>query len=85
MRVTQPVYPRQAAQRREEGWVEVEFTVGADGGISGAHVVDSQPARIFDRAALDSVQRWTFNPAMRDGQAVSSTLRRRIEFKMGGG
>lgn len=84
VRASTPQYPSIAARRRDEGWVEVEFTVMPDGSIANIRVVDSQPPRIFDRAAMDSVQRWTFNPALRDGQPVQATLRRRIEFKMGG-
>ncbi len=78
-------YPQAAFRRREEGWVQVEFTVTADGTVANAHVIDSQPARVFDRAALDAVARWSFSPALRNGQAVESTMRRRIEFKLGGG
>lgn len=85
VRATQPQYPSAAARRRDEGWVEVEFAVMPDGSIANARVVDSQPPRLFDRAAIDAVQRWTFKPALRDGQPVQATLRRRIEFKMGGG
>ena len=85
VRITQPAYPQAAVRKRDEGWVEVEFSVMPDGSIANAHVVDSQPVRIFDRAAVEAVQRWVFNPALRDGQPVQSTLRRRIEFKMGGG
>jgi protein TonB len=85
VRITQPAYPQAAVRKRDEGWVEVEFSVMPDGSIANAHVVDSQPVRIFDRAAVEAVQRWVFNAAMKDGQPVQSTLRRRIEFKMGGG
>ena len=85
VRITQPAYPQAAVRKRDEGWVEVEFSVMPDGSIANAHVVDSQPVRIFDRAAVEAVQRWVFNPALKDGQPVQSTLRRRIEFKMGGG
>ena len=67
------------------GWAEVEFTVMPDGSVANAHVVDSQPARTFDRAAIEAVQRASFNPGVRDGQPVQATLRRRIEFKMSGG
>jgi protein TonB len=80
-----PQYPQAALRKREEGWVEVEFTVTAEGSVANAHVVDSQPARIFDRAALEAVARWSFSPALREGQATEASIRRRIEFKMGGG
>jgi protein TonB len=78
-----PVYPIAAARNRQEGWVEVEFTVGPDGSVQNAHVTGSQPQRIFDREAVAAVQRAKFQPRIENGQAVASTLRRRIEFKLG--
>lgn len=77
-----PQYPNAALRRRQEGWVQVEFTVTSDGSVANARVLDADPPRTFDRAALDAVQRWNFNPAMRNGAAVEATVRRRIEFKM---
>jgi protein TonB len=78
-----PVYPLTAARARQEGWVEVEFTVTPDGSVQNAHVTSSQPSRIFDREAIAAVQRAKFQPKLENGQAVASTLRRRIEFKLG--
>jgi protein TonB len=77
-----PQYPNAALRRRQEGWVQVEFTVTSSGSVANARVLDADPPRTFDRAALDAVQRWNFNPAMRNGAAVEATVRRRIEFKM---
>jgi protein TonB len=79
-----PVYPIAAARNRQEGWVEVEFTVAADGSIQNAHVTGSQPSRIFDREAIAAVQRAKWQPRLENGQPVASTMRRRIEFKLGG-
>lgn len=78
-----PSYPPAAVRNRQDGWVEVEFTVGVDGSVQNAHVTASEPARVFDREAVSAVQRAKFEPKMENGQAVSSTLRRRIEFKLG--
>jgi periplasmic protein TonB len=78
-----PVYPIAAARNRQEGWVEVEFTVGTDGSVQNPHVAASQPSRVFDREALAAVQRAKFEPKMQNGVAVASTVRRRIEFKLG--
>jgi len=78
-----PVYPIEAARSRKEGWVEVEFTVGPDGGVTNAHVTGSQPARIFDREAVAAVQRAKFEPKVVNGSPVAATLKRRIEFKLG--
>ena len=78
-----PNYPPQAARNREEGWVEVEFTVTADGKVTNANVTASNPPRIFDREAVRSIERTTFSPRLENGVAVNSTVRRSIEFKLG--
>ncbi|MBN8739961.1 MAG: hypothetical protein BGP24_23630 [Lysobacterales bacterium 69-70] len=82
VRSVPPQYPNAALRRRQEGWVQVEFTVTSDGAVANARVLDADPPRTFDRAALDAVQRWNFNPALRNGTPVEATIRRRIEFKM---
>lgn len=78
-----PTYPSQAARNRDEGWVEVEFTVTAEGSVTGARVVASDPPRIFDREAVRSIERTKFSPRLENGVAVTATVRRRIEFKLG--
>lgn len=78
-----PVYPPQAARNRAEGWVEVEFTVTADGAVQGARVTRSDPPRLFDREAIRSIERSTFKARLENGTPVNSTVRRRIEFKLG--
>lgn len=75
-------YPTAAMRARQEGWVLVSFTVDPDGKTSGVKVVESQPRHVFDRAAMDAVERYQFTPAMKSGVAVSSTKQQRIEFKL---
>ncbi len=84
VRTVRPGYPPKAARARQEGWVEVQFTVGADGKVGDAKVVRGEPNRVFDREAIRAVQQWEFQPAIRDGQPASMTMTRRIEFKLGG-
>ena len=78
-----PNYPPIAARNHQDGWVEVEFTVGADGTVSNAKVTRSEPGRVFDREAVSAIQRAKFEPRLEKGKPVTSTLRRRIEFKLG--
>jgi protein TonB len=75
-------YPTAAMRARQEGWVLVSFTVDAEGRTTDIKVVESQPRRVFDRAAEDAVGRYRFNPAMKNGVAVSTTKQQRIEFKL---
>lgn len=82
LRQVQPGYPPEAARRRQEGWVELSFTITADGRVTDVQVVRAQPARVFDREAISAMQQWTFEPALRDGQPVSSRGARRMEFRL---
>jgi len=75
-------YPTAAMRARQEGWVLVSFTIDPTGRTSDIKVVDAQPHRIFDRAAMDAVERYQFTPAKKDGVAVSSIKQQRIEFKL---
>ena len=81
LRTSPPDYPPDAVRKRQEGWVEVEFTVTPDGSVANASVVGAQPSRVFNTSALRAVERWTFKPAMQNGKAVEEKMRRRIEFK----
>ena len=78
----EPVYPRDARRTRQQGWVDVTFTVQPDGSVAAASVADADPKYVFDRAALSAVTRWTFTPGMQDGKAVASQVRQRIEFRL---
>jgi protein TonB len=76
-----PAYPPQAKKRRAEGWVELQFMVGADGVPRQIEVVRAQPAGMFDRAAIQALSRWKFKPAERDGVAVEARAKTTIAFK----
>ena len=81
VKTSPPDYPPDAVRRRQEGWVEVEFTVSPDGSVTNASVVNANPARVFNAAALSAVGRWQFKPRMENGKPVEERMRRRIEFK----
>ncbi|MEP6634522.1 MAG: energy transducer TonB [Luteimonas sp.] len=73
-----PAYPPEALRAGQSGEVQVEFTVGADGSVSNARVVRSNPPRVFDRAAVAAVRRWRFQPV-----SAPVTTRRTIGFNPG--
>lgn len=75
-----PEYPPEAAQRGVEGHVTVEFDVTADGGVDNAEVVESEPAGVFDRAALDAVRRWRY---LAEAGRSAVRLTERIDFSLG--
>lgn len=73
-----PAYPPEALRAGESGEVVVEFTVNPDGSVSNPRVVRANPPRTFDRAALNAVRRWRFQPV-----AAATTTRRTIGFSPG--
>jgi len=79
----QPDYPIQARQKRIEGWVDVQFTVGIDGSVRDPIVLAAEPRTIFDRAAIQAVKGWKYNPKIQDGKPVERTnLKVRIRFQL---
>ena len=81
-RYVPPRYPTQARRANQEGWVDVEYDIDAEGNVTDTRVLASQPRHMFDREATEAVRRWKFKPATRDGAPVASQGRRRIEFKL---
>lgn len=79
-----PRYPSTALRRRQEGWVDVQFTVDDSGNVTDATVVDAQPKHVFDRAAVTAVERWKYRPALNNGKPFPVTMRRRLNFTLGG-
>ena len=65
-----PDYPPRAEQGGIEGWVQVRCTVTAAGTVRDAIVVASEPGETFDRAALDAIARWRYNPRVESGAPV---------------
>ena len=79
----QPDYPIQARQRGIEGWVDVQFKVGADGSIRNPVAVGADPKQLFDRAAIQAVKGWKYSPKIEDGRSVEcGTKKVRIRFKL---
>lgn len=76
-----PDYPGAAARKGIEGSVDVRFTITAQGAVTDVSVVSSDPAEIFDKAAVEAVRRWRYDPRFVDGQAVASQSQVRLQFK----
>ncbi|MDO8844706.1 MAG: energy transducer TonB [Methylicorpusculum sp.] len=77
-----PAYPQRAASRRIEGWVKIEFTITTTGTVTDAVVVDSKPAAMFDRAALDAIKKWKFKAKIVEGKAVEQRALQILQFKL---
>ena len=57
-----PEYPQNQRRRGVQGWVLVSFTVTEQGEVVNPAVVNAQPPRVFDAAALKAVSGYKFHP-----------------------
>lgn len=67
------VYPRVAADDGIDGWVQVSFTVSADGSVpaGSVSVIDAEPADVFNNSAVNAAAKFRFSPRMVDGEGVA--------------
>ena len=77
-----PAYPRRAKQAGIQGWVTMEVLIRPDGTVSNAKVMESDPPRLFDEAAITAMRRWKFRPKMVDGTPVAQRAKQTIEFSL---
>lgn len=76
-----PNYPPAALRRGDRGTVVVRVEVDASGSPAGVALVERSGSRDLDRAAMEAVRDWRFQPAQRDGQAVAGALEIPFDFK----
>ena len=62
----------------------MEVLIRPDGTVSEAKVMEADPPRLFNDAAITAMKRWKFRPKMVDGTPVSQRAKQTIEFKLEG-
>ena len=73
-----PVYPPLAVKAKVQGVVILEATVGRDGRVEDVEVLRSVP--LLDRAAIDAVRQWVYDPLLLNGQAERFILTVTVSF-----
>ena len=76
-----PRYPQEEMRHGVGGTVRVRVQVATDGSVQDSEIETSSGNRNLDRAALEATNRWTFQPAIHNGQPVPSKVVVPIEFK----
>jgi TonB family protein len=75
-----PVFPEIARERDLTGFVDLEFTVRADGTVTDVNVLKAQPTGVFEKAAVDAVSTWRYRPIERNGLPINEHARLRLNF-----
>ncbi len=73
-------YPTRAMQDNVEGWVEIGYTIGANGSVANVKVLNSEPAKVFEAAATKAVGRLRYKPPLKDGKPIAVGTMIRIVF-----
>lgn len=73
-------YPTRAMQDNIEGWVEIGYTIGANGSVANVKVLNSEPAKVFEAAATKAVGRLRYKPPLKDGKPIAVGTMIRIVF-----
>jgi TonB family protein len=79
-----PAYPKGAAAKKAEGWVELDFTVAASGAVKDIVVHAASTPGVFDDAAISALAKWRYQPVVRDSEPKEQRARVRIRFVLSG-
>lgn len=77
-----PSYPAAAAENEIEGFVTAEFTITEDGRVTDVVIIESSPANMFDRAAIDALEKWRFAPQTMGAEPARVRATQTIEFQL---
>ncbi len=82
LKSVQPNYPAKALAGKMEGWVDVVFTIAANGKVQDAAVHANSVPVVFDEAAVKAVLQWRYKPYLRDDKPVPVRTEIRIRFAL---
>lgn len=77
-----PEYPRIARLKGYQGHVILKVLVDREGNVSDLELSRSSGYPVLDQAAVDSVKKWIFVPAMQGNENVEMWVRIPIRFKL---
>ena len=79
---TPPAYPRRARLRGHEGQVVFDVLVGDKGEVLDLKIFRSSGHSLLDRAALEAVRNWRFEPARLGSKPITMWVKVPVRFKL---
>jgi len=72
-----PEYPNEAVKKNiSAGSVRAKLNIAGDGKVANVEVVEAEPKRVFDRAAVEALSQWKF-----EGTGAAQTHEVKLVFK----
>jgi TonB family protein len=78
-----PIYPDAARYAHIEGDVKLQAVIDAEGNVTRVTITRSVP--LLDRAAIEAVRQWKYEPTRLNGVAVPILLSVEVSFRLGPG
>ena len=80
-KITEPLYTDEARAKRVQGTVILTAVFCSNGKVTDIQVVEGLPHGLTERA-IETTRLIQFEPAAKDGQAVSQHFRREVTFRL---
>jgi protein TonB len=75
-------YPARALATNVEGWVELGYTVGADGAVTNVKVLNAAPPKVFEASASKAVSHLRYRAVVQGGKAIAVGTQVRIVYRV---
>jgi TonB family protein len=75
-------YPARALATNVEGWVELAYTVGADGAVTNVKILNAAPPKVFEASAIKAVSHLRYQPVVQGGKAIAVGTQVRIVYRV---
>jgi len=80
-----PRYPEHELRRNQQGWVVLNYVITDDGRVVEPVIEESSGSPAFERAAMQTVEDWRYEPALLNGEPVQQCKTKvRIAFAIRG-
>lgn len=76
-----PKYPESVRQKKQEGLVIAKLKITKTGAAELIEIISS-PGEAFTQSAIEVIPTFKFTPAVKDGQAVSTSIVFKFNFKL---
>ena len=78
-------YPEESIRLHEEGVTRFRYLIGVDGAVKAVEILEpSGHPRLDAASAAMVIERWHFEPARRNGEAIESWDEARIRWELAG-
>jgi periplasmic protein TonB len=79
----EPRYPVDAARDGISGWVRLGFNIDETGAVTDITVLAAEPARLFNREAMNALRRWKYQPQIVAGKPIKQlNMQVQLDFSL---